>query len=186
MTFVEANGVFKEVAAPDGHSVLEIAHEMEITDIVIPCIDQSSISNLTALDLFKRQILCVVPIAEKLGVNLSLETDLSPQVFKQLLVDLNSTSITVNYDTGNSASLGYDFYEELSAYGKKITDLHIKDRTFRAGSVFLGEGDVDFKAFFNEFRKLNFNGPLIMQVYRDDEGVSVFKDQLNLFHGIFQ
>mgnify|MGYP001395144771 FL=1 len=30
MTFVEANGVFKEVAAPDGHSVLEIAHENSI------------------------------------------------------------------------------------------------------------------------------------------------------------
>ena len=30
MTFVDSNGLFKEVAAPDGHSVLDIANEHSI------------------------------------------------------------------------------------------------------------------------------------------------------------
>ena len=34
----------------------------------------------------------------------------------------------VNYDTGNSASLGYDPSEEISVYGHRIINVHIKDR----------------------------------------------------------
>ena len=47
-------------------------------------------------------------------------TDLSPTKFKQFLSEMPSKKITVNYDTGNSASLGYDINEEFKAYGKKF------------------------------------------------------------------
>ena len=43
--------------------------------------------------------------------------------------------MTVNYDTGNSAALGYDPDEEFKSYGHKITDLHIKDRLLGTGPV---------------------------------------------------
>ena len=58
------------------------------------------------------------------------------------------TNITVNYDIGNSAALGYDPIEELDSYGDKISDIHIKDRTLNGGPVVLGEGDADFEKFF--------------------------------------
>jgi sugar phosphate isomerase/epimerase len=160
--------------------LLEICHQMDIQDVVIPCVDQSSLSSSDDLEIFKQQMKEVAPIAEKLGVNLSLETDLPPQSFKELLDDLNSNSVAVNYDTGNSASLGYDFREELCAYGDKITDLHIKDRTFRGGSIFIGDGEVDFESFFKEFMHFDFEGPIIMQAYRDEEGLSIFTKQLDL------
>jgi sugar phosphate isomerase/epimerase len=160
--------------------LIENANNLEIKDIVLPCVDQSSLSSEQDIALFKLQIEKVVPIAEKLGVNLCLETDLPPHAFSELLNDINSSSVTVNYDTGNSASLGYDCRKELRSYGDKITDLHIKDRSLGGGSVFFGDGDVDFKAFFPELRKLKFDGPVIMQVFRDAEGVTAFAEQLNL------
>jgi L-ribulose-5-phosphate 3-epimerase len=158
--------------------LLQNCNDLEISDIVIPCVDQSSLASSQCMDLFKTQMLDVIPTAEKLGVNLSLETDLAPNSFKNLLDDLNSISVTVNYDTGNSAALGYGFRDELEAYGDKITDLHIKDRLYNSGPIPLGEGDVDFEAFFIEFEKNDFKGPVIMQAYRDDEGLSVFKQQM--------
>ena len=51
---------------------------------------------------------------------------------------INSKNVTVNYDTGNSASLGFDPVEEFKSYGHKITDLHIKDRLLGDASVPLG------------------------------------------------
>ena len=36
--------------------------------------------------------------------------------------------IKVNYDSGNSASLGYSVTEEFAAYGNRIGSIHIKDR----------------------------------------------------------
>ena len=68
--------------------------------------------------------------------------------------------------------------EELEIYGNRITDIHIKDRIHGGGSVMLGRGDTDFHAFFNALSKIDYQGPFIMQVYRDDEGVAVFKEQL--------
>ena len=86
--------------------------------------------------------------------------------------------MTVNYDIGNSAALGFDSIEELDAYGDRITDIHIKDRTLNGSSVILGQGNANFDRFFQKLKECNYKGPFIMQAYRDDEGVEVFKRQL--------
>ena len=54
----------------------------------------------------------------------------------------------MNYDIGNSASLGYIPAEELSAYGERISDVHVKDRAFGGGSVILGKGSANIPEFF--------------------------------------
>ena len=158
--------------------LLETAKVLKITDIVIPCVDQSSLKIEVSVDRFVQQISKIIPRIEKQNINLSLETDLAPQPFIELLDKLNSKSITVNYDIGNSAALGFDSDEELEAYGDRITDIHIKDRVLGGGPVTLGEGNADFGKFFNKLKKFNYQGPFIMQAYRDDEGVEIFKQQL--------
>jgi sugar phosphate isomerase/epimerase len=135
-------------------------------------IADSTINDVSAVDYLGFEI------AEKYSINLSLETDLAPRPFSDLLNRFNSNQVTVNYDIGNSASLGYDPVEELDAYGDKITDIHIKDRVFGGGPVILGQGDADFDKFFNKLKKFNYQGAFIMQAYRDEEGVEVFKEQL--------
>ena len=115
-------------------------------------------------------------------MNLALETDLDPNAFKNLLEQLNSPSITVNYDTGNSASLGFILEEELVAYGNRISDLHIKDRLRGGGSVTLGTGDFYIEGFFSKFDLDQFSGPVILQCFRDDEGIALFQNQLNYFY----
>ena len=158
--------------------LLEVAKALNITDIVIPCVDQSSLKTKEAVDRFVEQIAKIIPRIEKQNINLSLETDLPPKPFVELLDRLNSKNVTVNYDIGNSAALGFDSDEELEAYGDRITDIHIKDRVLGGGSVALGEGNADFEKVFKKIKKYGYQGPFIMQAYRDDEGVEIFKKQL--------
>ena len=158
--------------------LLEAAADLEIRDIVVPCVDHSSIQDKAARSRFQQQLAEIIPYAEKLGINLSLETDLDPDNFKALLAQLNSPKVTVNYDIGNSASLGYDAEEELEAYGPRISDIHIKDRTLGGGPVKLGTGNADLPRFFSFLSHLTYEGPFIMQAYRDDEGVNIFQEQL--------
>ena len=101
--------------------------------------------------------------------------------FFDLINAIGSSFVKINYDTGNSASLGYNVSKELKTYGRYISDIHIKDRLLNGGSVFFGEGDTDFDFFFKELKKINYEGPIIFQLYRDDEGVEVFKKQFKLF-----
>ena len=157
------------------------ADKIGVTDIVIPCVDQSSL--ITEMDK-KRLIINLktsIELATKYNINLALETDLPPKKFSDLLNEFNSNIITVNYDIGNSASLGYDISEEFKSYGNRISDIHIKDRELGGGSVLLGTGAANFTLFFETLSTINFNGPIIMQAFRDKEGVEVFKKQFNWF-----
>ena len=162
--------------------LLEQSNALGVTDVIIPCVDQSSINHFGKLELLENKIRELIPIASKLGVRLCLETDLPPRLFGDFLRSIDSSSVSINYDTGNSAALGYDFNEELAEYRFAITDLHIKDRLLGGGSITLGEGDVDFNGFFQALGKFDYKGPIIIQAYRDDEGVSIFLKQFEFLN----
>lgn len=160
------------------NQLLTSGKQLEVSDIVIPCVDQSSLNSNQKITNFVKNIRPMLEKLEQSSINLALETDLAPQPFADLLNQFDSEFISVNYDIGNSASLGYDPLEELNAYGSRITDIHIKDRMFKGGPVLLGTGNADFKTFFQALKSYNYEGLFIMQAYRDDEGVEVFKRQL--------
>ena len=121
---------------------------------------------------------------KRYNVNIALETDLNPIDFINLIKRISNKNIRVNYDIGNSASLGFDMIEEIKTYGNLISNIHVKDRTLNGGSCVLGTGDAKLENFFSNVNKIAGDYLLIMQCYRDDEGVSIFKDQLKYFKRI--
>ena len=166
--------------------LLKNAKNLGVQDIVIPCVDQSSLDSISAVNRFVNKLSPLLEIASEYQINLSLETDLNPKSFLELLNNFECTNITVNYDIGNSASLGYNCVEELDAYGHKISDIHIKDRSLNGGPVILGEGNADFDSFFNKLFEFDYQGPFIMQAYRDDQGIDVFEKQLDWVKEFFK
>lgn len=157
--------------------LLNNVSRLGVSNVVIPCVDQSSLYDASEVRRFIQNLRPLISIAERFKINLSLETDLPPKPFLDLLESINSDRVTVNYDIGNSAALGYDVNEELEYYGNRITDIHIKDRILGGGPVELGKGNADFSLFFNKLKDFNYQGPFIMQAYRDEEGIDIFKKQ---------
>ena len=149
-----------------------------ITDIIIPLVDQSSLATLESQDRFIDALTPFLIDLEEQDINLNLETDLGPSEFKHLLAQIDSKRVTVNYDTGNSAGMGYDPEQEFAAYGDRITDIHIKDRVKDGFSVCLGQGSANFSKIFKCVQNYGYTGPFIMQAFRDDEGLEIFKTQL--------
>lgn len=159
--------------------VLRAGRALGVSDIVIPCVDHASLSNRDDRQRLVAALQTVLDAAEEAGINLSLETDLAPHAFGELLACFeDGARVTVNYDIGNSAALGYDLEEELDVYGSRITDIHIKDRQWGGGPVMLGSGAADFQKFFRKLAEFDYRGPFVMQAYRDDEGLGVFQRQL--------
>jgi L-ribulose-5-phosphate 3-epimerase len=153
--------------------------ELGVTDIVLPCVDKSSLTLEPSFNHFLKKLAPIIDVAEKRNINISLETDLPPQHFLELLDFFQSDFVKVNYDIGNSAALGFNPVEELEAYGNRISDIHIKDRVLNGGPVELGHGNGDLYSFFNKLKDYNYQGPFIMQAFRDDQGVDIFKTQLD-------
>ena len=145
-----------------------------VTDIVLPIIEKHSLRGCDK----KEYIELLQNISDyNTLINYSLETDLPPEEFSDLLSNISRENVTVNYDIGNSASLGYDYKEELSFYGNKISDVHIKDRVLDGGPVILGTGSADIFGVIDMLTSINYNGPYIMQSYRDDN-IETFDKQL--------
>jgi sugar phosphate isomerase/epimerase len=163
------------------NQLIESSSILGVKDIVIPCVDQSSLKDAKSSNRFIKSISGQIKNIEKKGINIALETDLPPRDFVNLLDKINSNNVTVNYDIGNSASLGYSPIEELDYYGERITDIHIKDRMINGGPVVLGSGNANFDVFFEKLKEFNYKGIFIMQAYRDDNGVEIFKEQLDWF-----
>ncbi|MEA1956697.1 MAG: sugar phosphate isomerase/epimerase family protein [Campylobacterota bacterium] len=155
--------------------LIKNAKELDVIDIVIPCVDQSTLKTKNDVKMFVASVKKSLPIAQKHNIFINFETDLNPKNFKELLLNFDSKNIKVNYDIGNSASLGYNPKEEFKAYGKYISDLHIKDRVLNGGSVELGTGNADFKTIFKLLKEYNFDGNIIMQSAKDDKYIDDLK-----------
>jgi L-ribulose-5-phosphate 3-epimerase len=160
------------------HRLVETMQELEARWLVIPCVDQSSLRNPEARARFIAASRSIESLISGTNIEVSLETDLGPGDFADLLVQVEGGMFGVNYDIGNSASLGYNHNEEIAAYGNRVSLVHIKDRKLGAGSVFLGQGDADIVDVLGQLDTLNFNGPVTMQAFRDVQGINVLDQQL--------
>lgn len=148
--------------------LIENCHKLDIEILEIPLVDSSSIQNEIFRKEFVSNLNSVIPFAEDNQVFLTLETDLPPQFFRDLLLEFNHPNIMANYDIGNSISLGYDPSIELDILSKWIKNIHVKDRLYHSNTVSLGTGDVDFDLFFSALSKIKYSNSLIIQGARED------------------
>ena len=147
--------------------IVESSKKLGITNIEIPLVDSSSLRNEEDKKQFVEVIKKIIPLLNK-NMQIVLETDLSPKKFREFIESFGDNKIKANYDTGNSAALGYDMEEEFKEIGKYFANIHIKDRKFQGNTVPLGDGDVNFELFFYKLSKIDYNGELIIQGARQD------------------
>jgi hexulose-6-phosphate isomerase len=150
--------------------LVERCGALGINRIVIPFVDSSGIETEADADAVVSAVKRILPDAEKSRVEIHLETSLPPEKFARLLERLPHPMVKANYDSGNSASLGYVPQEEFAAYGSRVGSVHIKDRVRGGGTVALGTGDVNFPGVFSCLEKVRYNGDYVLQVARGKEG----------------
>jgi hexulose-6-phosphate isomerase len=144
-----------------------------IERMVLPFVDASRMRDAQDRHRVVDVLHDLVPIAEREGVEVHLETDLAPAEFAALLGRIEHPAVKVNYDSGNSASLGFVPAVEFAAYGPRIGSVHIKDRVLGGGTVALGSGDADLEAVFAGLRDLDYRGDYILQAARGEPGNEV-------------
>jgi hexulose-6-phosphate isomerase len=152
---------------------LERGHQIGINRMVIPFVDASRIDTQEEFDGVVEVLNSVLKRAVKTGIEIHLETSLNPRRFAELLARLPNPLLKVNYDSGNSSSLGYMPFQEFAAYGVRVGSVHIKDRLLGASTVPLGTGDADFQALAESLKKVGYRGDFILQVARGASGDEV-------------
>jgi hexulose-6-phosphate isomerase len=159
--------------------ILKNAKEVGAVGVEIPFVDNSSIKNEKEKQEFIDAMQDAFKLAKDLDIKISLETDLSPIAFKELLEQIGLDFVQANYDIGNSASLGFDPKEELNAYGQRILNVHVKDRKLGGTTVPLGTGNADINLVIQKLQEFGYSGGLTMQAARGVNDVETAKEQLN-------
>lgn len=160
--------------------VIERAAQLGALGVEIPCVDASEIRAPHEEDELIAAIEPCLDKAFEKQIQIGLETSLSPVRFKSLLKRVDHPALKANYDTGNSASLGYNPSEEIDAYGAWINNVHIKDRMKNGNTVPLGNGDADIPLVLNKLIQNGYKGGWILQAARGNEEVETvrgYKDQ---------
>ena len=136
----------------------------DIKYLVFPVVDNGSLKNKPKDIIYNY----MQKITDKYSSNVSIlfEVDLNPNDVYNFIKPMNTNIFGINYDTGNSASLGFDFEEEKN-YFDYVKNIHIKDRILYSGSVQLGKGDFDFKKFINFLSSYNYTGSFTLQTARE-------------------
>jgi len=150
--------------------LLEAAKQIGAINIEIPLVDNSSTKTEEGKELLIQSLKECLPKAQELGITISLEADLPPKELLDLVQRFNDPFLKITYDSGNSSSLGYDAYEEISIYGKYLSNVHIKDRPFGEKTVPLGTGDANFEGLFKGLKEQEYQGSFTLQAARQEDG----------------
>lgn len=144
--------------------------EIGIRTIVIPLVDAGAVSSANERHRLVSHYGRLTPALEEAGVCVAFESDLPPHGLRDFMAEFPNEVFFVNYDVGNSASLGFDPAEELSAYGSRVGNVHLKDRVLSGATVAFGLGNADFPAVFAALHHCEFSGNYIVQGARATDG----------------
>jgi hexulose-6-phosphate isomerase len=164
--------------------ICEALAELKAGQAELPLMEASSLLDQEERDLRLASLARFLAIAKQYEVPIAVESDLPPDKLVDLLKGYPDVSVV--YDTGNSAGMGYDPAVEIGMYGDRISNVHVKDKKIGGPTVLLGEGDGDFSLIFQLLGKIGYGGPVTLQAARSEEGKEpeTIQKQINFLHSI--
>jgi hexulose-6-phosphate isomerase len=180
--FWKASGSLGASLIEDFRAIVKACSILNIKIIVVPLVDNGSLESQLQEDKLVEILLLENQSLVNLGVTISFESDFSATNLQRFIKRLPSKSFGINYDIGNSASLGYEVNNEFLHYGDRVTNVHVKDRPLGGTTTPLGSGAADFEAVFKNLSEYKYQGNYILQTARDADGRhgAVIKNYLDM------
>ena len=166
---IDESGLLNIEAVEKFYWLTKRAEEIGIIYIVLPILEESSLLPNNEFVGIVSIVDALLPSLEMTGVELLLETDIPAERLSPILEKINHPLVGVNYDIGNSASMGYNPLDELRILSTWIRGVHVKDRVKNGSTVPLGQGHADFRTCFRTLLENGFNRWLILEAARRDD-----------------
>jgi len=153
--------------------ICEASIRNNVECITIPLLEDSSMQNVETRKMFCNNI---IKITEKYpDLLFSFEAELDKNGICDILYMSDNYRIT--YDTGNMTSCRIDHKSYIDDLHDRINNVHLKDRTYNAETVYPMSGDTDFLNIFRYLKSHNYNGPYSLQTARGPTGSETFTIQ---------
>ena len=137
-------------------------------NIVIPCVEESTIDNYKKKYQFIHNVLACLPTAGQYMMNICIECAMPFDDLAKIVEKIDNERFGICMDTGNwrSAGLSLDVgrLPELP-----IKHVHFKDCMVGGKNIELGTGDVNFYNFIAYLERTGYDGTCTLQCARHDE-----------------
>jgi hexulose-6-phosphate isomerase len=151
-------------------AVVAASAELNVGIVVWPLVDDGRLASDADADAVVGILRELAPLLRATGVRVAFESDFAPGALARFIDRFEADIAGINYDSGNSAALGFDSAEEWRAYGDRVINVHVKDRVRNGGTVPLGAGAADFRLLSAEMDRAGYRGDYILQVARAQDG----------------
>ncbi len=168
--FWKARGIERDTLQADFIAIANACATVGISIIVVPLVDNGRIETLEQENNLIAFLHSQTEFLREHDLHLVFESDFAPDELARFIERFDSDRFGINYDIGNSAGLGFNPLDEFSAYGKRILNVHIKDRMLEGSTVPLGTGNANFPVVFAALAQLEYNGNYILQTARAVDG----------------
>ena len=105
----------------DLKNIIHSCKEAKISMIVIPLVDNGKIQNDLEEKYLIQELNKLKDLLREKKVKILFESDYEPNRLKNFINKFDLNYFGINYDTGNSASMGFDPLIELKTYGELAT-----------------------------------------------------------------
>jgi len=150
--------------------MIDAAAALGVRHIVIPLVDNGRIESACHAARLRDGLDRATRPLGAGGPRIIFESDLAPSALARFIAAWPASRFGINYDIGNSASLGHDPQAEIAAYAGRIANVHVKDRRRGGGTVALGQGAADFPRTFRLLARAGYGGDFILQTARAEGG----------------
>lgn len=168
--FWKASGAERTKLVAELDAVLEASAAIGLTEVVVPLVDNGSITSPQQAAALAEVLL---PRADRIRgwkLKVAFESDYAPAALAQFIAGYPPDVFGINYDIGNSAALGFDCADEISAYAGRILHVHVKDRVRGGTTVPLGTGNADLARAISLIERSGYAGDYILQTARAADG----------------
>lgn len=164
--FWKAAGESSAALKADFLAICRACSLVGIRMVVVPLVDNGRLDSAAQEDELVEFLLSWQEFFAELGVRIIFESDFPPAELRRFISRLPATGFGINYDIGNSASMGFDPVTEFAAYGARVVNVHVKDRMPGGTTVPLTTGGARFEVVFAELAKAGYQGYFILQTAR--------------------
>lgn len=158
MGLLNSNPLVSEPRVPGWVSeTIKAAANLKAKVILVAFFGQGTLRTQEEKDKAAAILKPLAPEADKAGVILGIENTLSAEDNVRILDKIQSPAAQVYYDVANSTFGGYEVPKEIRSLGKRICELHFKDRTL------LGQGEVNYPGIRDAVRDIGYQGWIILE-----------------------
>jgi L-ribulose-5-phosphate 3-epimerase len=168
--FWKVDGAERQALEQDFVAIVNSCAAVGISMLVIPLVDKGSLENPEQEEVLVSYLQSQAVLLIDKGLQVIFESDFQPLELARFIGRLDPVLFGINYDIGNSASLGFNPVDEILAYGSRIVNVHIKDRVLNGATVPLGTGNADFPTVFATLASSGYEGNFILQTARATDG----------------